>query len=85
LAAKGANARQLDSMFGALRIEIGELAEKEPEILHNLRRACTVCNLKPECDRNIAAKTLAANYRAYCPNATILKKLQQDGRFTSAA
>jgi prephenate dehydratase len=85
LAAKGANARQLVHMLDALRIEAHELAQKEPALLGSLRRICSVCDRKAQCDRNIADKTLAVNYYAYCSNAAALKTLQREGRFTSAA
>jgi hypothetical protein len=81
LAAKDANARQLALLLEALRIDILALAEKEPAVLRDLRRSCTVCDQKLRCDRDMAAKAQVANFYAYCANAAILKKLQRDARF----
>ena len=85
LAAKGANARQLALLLDALRIDVLALAQKEPEVLRDMRRTCSVCDRKPRCDRNIASKAVVGNYYAYCANAAILNRLQRDHRFNAAA
>ena len=82
LAAKDANARQLAFVLEALGIDVLALTKREPALLKDLRRACTVCDYKAECDRDIARKDVVANYRSYCANATALSKLRRDAGVT---
>jgi hypothetical protein len=84
LAAKGTGAKELPYLLDALRISVRALAKKEPLVLKELRRACTSCSHKRECNHDIADGTLVASYPTYCANVAVLKKLQLDGRFTTA-
>jgi hypothetical protein len=83
LATKGSNAKELPCLLEALRISIRALAEKEPMLLNDLRRACAVCAHKQECDSDIAAGTLVPSYQRYCLNVDTLNALQHDDKFTS--
>jgi hypothetical protein len=84
LAAKGADAaKELPCLLEALRISIQKLAEKEPLVLRDLQRVCTMCDHKRECDRDIAAGTLATNYERYCTNFDTVRALKMDPKFTS--
>ena len=68
LATKGTNAKELPCLLEALRISIRALAEKEPMLLNDLRRGCSMCEHKRECDDDIAAGTLVPGYQRYCVN-----------------
>lgn len=81
LATKGSNAKELPCLLEALRISIRALAEQEPMLLNDLRRACAMCDHKRECDDDIAAGTLVEGYQRYCLNVDTLNVLQHDDKF----
>lgn len=82
LASKGANAaRELPCLLEAVRINIQTLAEKDPLVLRDLQRVCTMCDQKSTCNREIVAGTASTNYRQYCPNAGTLDALSRDPTF----
>ncbi|WP_322518363.1 hypothetical protein SR870_00265 [Rhodopseudomonas palustris] len=83
LATKGSSAKELPCLLEALRIDIRTLAEKEPMLLNDLRRTCTMCEHKRECDADIAAGTLVPAYQNYCLNVDTLDALQHDNEFTA--
>jgi hypothetical protein len=84
LAAKGTGAaKELPCLLGALRINPQTLAEKEPLVLRDLQRVCSLCDQKHACDRDIAAGTLATHYQSYCANADTVRALELDPTFTS--
>jgi hypothetical protein len=84
LAGKGADAaKELPCLLDALRINAQTLAEKEPLVLRDLQRVCSLCDHKRACDRDIAAGTLAAHYQRYCVNADTVKALELDPMFAS--
>jgi hypothetical protein len=81
LATKGTSAKELPCLLEALRISIRALAEKEPMLLNDLRRGCSVCEHKRECDDDIAAGTLVPSYQRYCVNVDTLNAIQHDEKF----
>mgnify|MGYP000873578253 FL=1 len=81
LATKGSNSKELPSLLEALKISIRALAEKEPMVLNDLRRACAMCEHKQECDNDIAAGTLVPSYQRYCLNVDTLNSLQSESKF----
>ncbi|ABD89345.1 hypothetical protein [Rhodopseudomonas palustris] len=83
LATKGSNAKELPCLLEALRISIRALAEKEPMLLNDLRRACAHCDHKRECDQDIAAGTLVPAYQRYCLNVQALDALRHNDKFHS--
>jgi hypothetical protein len=83
LATKGSNAKELPCLLEALRISIRALAEREPMLLNDLRRACGMCEHKRECDSDIAAGTLVPSYQRYCLNVDTLSALANDEKFAS--
>ncbi|MDF3809906.1 MULTISPECIES: hypothetical protein [Rhodopseudomonas] len=84
LATKGSNAKELPCLLEALRISIRALAEQEPMLLNDLRRACAMCQHKRECDDDIAAGTLVPSYQRYCLNVAALDGIRQDEKFCDA-
>ena len=85
LASKGADAaKELPCLLDALRISIRALADREPLVLRDLQRVCTMCNQKRLCNREVLSGTASANYRHYCPNAGTLDALNCDPTFASA-
>lgn len=85
LAAKGANAaKELPCLLESLRISIQTIAEKDPMVLRDLQRVCSICDHKRRCGRNIAAGMLAENYDRYCPNAETVNAIKRDPTFADA-
>lgn len=85
LAAKGADAaKELPCLLESLRISIQTIAEKDPMVLRDLQRVCSVCEHKRQCDRDIAAGTLAKNYDRYCLNAETVNAIKCDPTFADA-
>jgi len=85
LASKGADAaKELPCLLDALRISIQTLADREPLVLRDLQRVCTMCDQKRLCNREILAGTASANYRHYCPNTGTLDALNRDPTFASS-
>jgi hypothetical protein len=85
LATKGADAaKELPCLLDALRISIQALAEKEPLVLRDLQRVCTMCDQKVVCNRDIAAGTVSTNYEHYCANADTIEALKLDPTFVTS-
>jgi hypothetical protein len=85
LATRGADAaKELPCLLDALRISIQALAEKEPLVLRDLQRVCTMCDQKRVCNRDIVAGTVSTNYEHYCANADTIRALQRNPTFASS-
>ena len=85
LATRGADAaKELPCLLDALRVSIQTLAEKEPLVLRDLQRVCTVCDQKKVCNHDIVAGTVSTNYEHYCANADTLRALQRDPSFATS-
>lgn len=85
LASKGADAaKELPCLLDALRISIQTLADREPLVLRDLQRVCTMCDQKRLCNREVLAGTASASYRHYCPNTGTLDALNRDPTFASS-
>jgi positive regulator of sigma E activity len=49
--------------------------QKEPHVMRDLQRACTLCASKRRCGRDLAANPSGPAWEAYCPNASTLHAL----------
>jgi len=76
LAGKGDAADELYRLLEALRINSTSLAAIEPRLMLDLRRVCSMCDHKCECDCDNAAGILVKNYQRYCENADRIRSLQ---------
>jgi hypothetical protein len=68
-------------LLDAPRISVQTLADKEPLVLRDLQRVCTMCEQKTVCNHDIVAGTVSTNYEHYCANADTLRALQCDPSF----
>jgi hypothetical protein len=79
LAARGVGAaKEVACVLEALGIDPHALAERDPLVLRDLQRVCTLCEHKRKCNRDLHAGTIAQNYSDYCPNASTLQALKLD-------
>ena len=76
LAAMGPHAAdELPRLLEALKIDADALALKEPMVLRDLERVCSLCAHKRECGHDLASGDASHNYQRYCPNADTLQAL----------
>jgi len=78
LAGRSDAADELYCLLAALRINSSALAAREPRLMQDLKRVCSMCDHKCECDCDIAAELLVKNYQRYCENADRLRSLPLD-------
>jgi hypothetical protein len=70
--------RRLDQ----LDFDAAELAHREPQVLRDLERVCTLCGSKRRCGRDLAGDPSDSRWLEYCPNVTTLNALVAE-RFES--
>ncbi|MEJ2378592.1 MAG: hypothetical protein P8Y71_25500 [Pseudolabrys sp.] len=76
LARKGPDAAALlRRLLLALGVKPTELERGDPAVMRDLQRLCITCGYKRKCERDLAAGTLADEFRDYCPNAYTLDAL----------
>ena len=82
LASRGPGAaKEMPKLLEALHISIARIAERDPLVLRDLQRVCSLCDSKRRCHGDIAAGTLAEHYQDYCPNAQTMEALASDPTF----
>ena len=52
-----------------------EITQREPEVMRDLQRVCTVCGSKRRCEHELAKNPSDPAWQIYCPNATTLSVL----------
>jgi uncharacterized protein YjiS (DUF1127 family) len=70
-------ADELPQLLKILGIDEADLARTEPLVLRDMARVCAMCASKRQCDRDLAAGTLAEHYEGYCLNAPTIDSLNQ--------
>ncbi len=68
-------ADELPKLLRALGVDPQKLASESPEKMRALQRFCITCGDKDQCRHDIAAGTIAAHYREYCPNAISIEAI----------
>jgi uncharacterized protein YjiS (DUF1127 family) len=63
-------------------LDAAELARREPQVLRDLERVCTLCGSKRRCGRDLAGDPSDSRWLEYCPNVTTLNALVAE-RFDS--
>lgn len=68
-----------------LGIDPEQLRKREPAVVQDLSRCCSLCGSKPRCARDMAREELARQpqseaWRTYCPNEPTLASLRPGGR-----
>ncbi len=62
--------------LAALGIELQQLTRKNPEVLRDLERVCTVCGSKRRCLHDLSAAPRYPGWRDYCHNVPTLDALR---------
>ena len=52
-----------------------EITQREPEVMRDLQRVCTVCGSKRRCEHELAKNPSDPAWQRYCPNAATLSAL----------
>jgi uncharacterized protein YjiS (DUF1127 family) len=58
-----------------LDFDAAELARREPQVMRDLERVCTLCGSKRRCRHDLAENPYYSRWVEYCPNATTLSAL----------
>ena len=73
LASRGPGAAQLLlRRMAALDLDRDEVARVEPRTFQDLQRACTLCESRRRCRRDLARDSADPVWQDYCPNAATL-------------
>jgi hypothetical protein len=70
----------LQKLLLELGIDAKGLEHDDPLVMRDLRRLCTTCTDKRQCQLDLANGVIAANFRDYCPNDFTLDALLQAKR-----
>jgi len=61
-----------------IKLDAGNLARREPQVMRDLQRTCSLCASKRRCRHDLAANPSDPAWRDYCPNATTFAALQAE-------
>jgi hypothetical protein len=61
--------------MAALDLDPAEVAQVGPQTFRDLQRACSLCESKRRCARELARDAAAPQWQDYCPNAQTLMAL----------
>jgi hypothetical protein len=61
-----------------LNLDEHKLREKEPQVLRDMQRVCTLCASKGRCEHDFAYKPSDPTWRAYCLNSQTLAALETE-------
>lgn len=70
------SASLLDRRLAALNIDLDEVIRRHPEVANDLKRLCSFCQSKGECEHDLDTSPGDSGWRAYCPNAPTLTALR---------
>ena len=70
----------LNTRMEALGLSPVSIANDNPAVMRDLQRACSFCELKSQCSRDLDFQDTAPAISAYCPNEQTLNALHQDER-----
>ena len=61
---------------GALGLDAGEIGRKDPLVMRDLQRVCSLCGSEHECEHDLARDPNDPRWRGYCPNAVTFDALE---------
>src|SRR4051812_1515792 len=64
------SASLLERRLDALGLE--QIADSEPQVLHDLQRVCGQCTSERRCERDLNVDLPATDWRDHCPNVATL-------------
>lgn len=77
LARQGPDAGSLlPRRLAALGLDAEELARREPQVLRDLQRVCSLCESTGRCRRELNRDPDNPAWETYCPNVTTLRALR---------
>jgi hypothetical protein len=56
----------------ALGLDVREIGRKDPLVMRDLQRVCSLCDSKPRCERDLARDPNDPGWQDYCQNAVSL-------------
>jgi len=68
---------ELPKLLKALAIDEKALWRTQPLLLRDMARVCTLCQNKPQCDRDLDDGTSPEHYEQYCLNASTIQVLER--------
>jgi hypothetical protein len=68
----------LPKMMTALELDAGEVAAREPTVMRDLQRVCSMCEEQGRCAYELADGTAKYRYAKFCPNAETLDALNKE-------
>jgi len=61
--------------MAVLNLDPAEVADAGPQTYRDLQRACTFCESKKQCERDLAREPASPAWKDYCPNTGTLMAL----------
>src|SRR5262245_30747357 len=68
----------LSQRLAVLAIDERALERREPQVVRDMQRVCTLCAEKRRCQHNLAVDPHDESWSDYCPNAQTLKGLKAE-------
>jgi hypothetical protein len=68
-------AEPLNRRLAALALDPADIRNREPQVMHDLQRVCSMCGDKGECEYDLATNPSDPAWREYCPNVMTLDAL----------
>ncbi|HWP27059.1 MAG TPA: hypothetical protein VNL39_12005 [Xanthobacteraceae bacterium] len=72
------SASQLDRRMAVLNINLDAIARRHPAVANDLKRLCSLCQSKTECEHDLDGNPDDPRWREYCPNASTLAALRTE-------
>jgi hypothetical protein len=86
LAGKWPNAAEpLNRRLAALALDPADIRNREPQVMHDLQRVCSMCRDKGECEHDLATDPTDPAWREYCPNVMTLDALDAERKLAGKA
>jgi hypothetical protein len=69
------SAELLGQRLAQLKLDENDIRNKEPQVLRDLQRVCTVCASKGRCAHDLVNAPADPGWQEYCPNAPTIAAL----------
>jgi hypothetical protein len=78
-------AEPLNRRLAALALDPAKIRNREPQVMRDLQRVCSICSEKRECEYDLAADASDPVWREYCPNVMTLDALDAERKLRGKA
>jgi uncharacterized protein YjiS (DUF1127 family) len=65
----------LTRRMATLQLDPLAIARSQPAVSNDLRKLCSLCMSKGQCEHDLAGGAINSNWQEYCPNTSTLKAL----------